>query len=151
MKTGIKIRLKQGLGSCHKIKGVTLVELIAFIVIVGVVAVVLVQTFGGTLRGTHMGKQMTQATALALARMEVIRGQREQLGFTTFDGTNYDPCKLSGWTAQACSTTTYSAGSFAVDSTAPASCGTDCKEVTVTVDSPYGDRVATLTAQFWDY
>lgn len=130
----------------YRIKGVTLVELVAFIAIVGIVAVAMVQAFSGTMRGSHMGKQMTQAMELVQGRMELIQGKRVELGYTTLNSTNYDPCKpVSSWTVEACQT-----GNYTVDSNYDASSGT-YKEVTVTVTGPYGDVLARLTARFWDY
>jgi len=149
---------------CRRIpswRGVTLIELIAFIAIAGVVAVTLVQVFSGTLKGAHTSKEMTQGMQLAQQRMEVIRGQRKILGFVNFTSSSYDPCKpplAAPWdTARACNTTSYGSGSFTVSSSAefPPAFGTcataNCKQVTVTVQSPGGQTVAVLTEQFWNY
>ena len=143
--------------------GVTLIELIAFIAIAGVVAVALVQAFSGTMRGSHFGKEMTQGTQLAQQRMEVILGQRKTLGYAAFIASaDYDPCQSSVWAGQLCSTSSYAAGNFSVASTRSAAdaCGTGCTEVTVTVASPYGavtgscvgsDVLACLAAEVWNY
>jgi type II secretory pathway pseudopilin PulG len=136
--------------------GATLIELIAFIVVAGIVAVALVQAFGGAMRGAYMSKEITQAAELAQQRMEVIAGQRDRLGFSGFVDPGYDPCKLgvAPWTTAAvCATTSYAAGSFAVDSTltTPGTCSVTCKEVTVTVNGPDGGRMAELVRQFRDY
>ncbi len=141
-------------------RGVTLVELIMFMVIVGVVAAAMVQAFSGTMRGSHLGKDLTQATQLAQQRMEVILGQRKRLGYAGFTVANYDPCLLAIVpfpASQACATT----ASFAVTSapTAPGfaadACGvgtgTNCRLVTVTVTGPQGDTLTILTAQVWNY
>jgi len=133
---------------------VTLVELIAFIMIAGVVATVLIQAFGGTMRGSHFGKEMTQATQLAQQRMEVILGQRKTLGYTTFIASaDYDPCQSGVWTTELCSTSSVPAGNYTVSSTrsAAGACGTGCTEVTITVTGPYGDVLARATNQVWDY
>lgn len=142
-------------------RGVTLVELIMFIVIIGIVVVAMVQAFSGTMRGSHYGKEMTVATQLAQQRMEVIFGQRKRLGFSGFTAANYDPCGLAiaPWpTTEACSTTTHGAGSFNVassfDSTSNAcgaGAGTNCVVVTVAVTGPNGDALTSLTAHIWDY
>jgi type II secretory pathway pseudopilin PulG len=145
------------------VRGFTLVELIMFIVIMGVVAAAMVQAFSGTVRGSHTGKEMTQAIELAQQRMEVIAGQRKLLGYSGFNTSTYDPCDsvgLPAWTTQPCATTTYQAGSFNVSSNpisnfasdaCGAGTGTNCKEVTVTVTAPDGGTLARLTAQFWNY
>jgi type II secretory pathway pseudopilin PulG len=134
--------------------GVTLVELIAFIVIVAIVAAAMVQAFSGTMRGSHYGKELTQATQLAQERMEVILGQRKRLGYASFIAGDYDPCQpppavVAPWsTNQACVATTYTVASTL---SAADACGTGCSEITVTVTGPYGDVLARLTEQVWNY
>jgi type II secretory pathway pseudopilin PulG len=138
-------------------RGVTLVELIIFIAIVGFVAAAMVQGFTGTTRGSHYGKQLTQASQLAQQRMEVILSRRKQLGYGSFDANTFDPCDNVGapaWTAQVCQSTTgytvASTGSFASDACG-AGTGTDCRLITVTVNGPSGDLLASLTQQVWNY
>ena len=135
------------------IRGVTLIEMIAFIVIAGIAMVVLVQVFAVSTRGSHTGKQYTQAVHLAQQRMEVIRGRRETLGYTGFTLATYDPCPPVGaWTAQVCQTTTYPGGSYTVTTSfSDVTCGADCKQVTVTVTEPDGSTASVLTHQFWNY
>lgn len=135
------------------IRGVTLIEMIAFIVIAGIAMVVLVQVFAVSTRGSHTGKQLTQAVHLAQQRLEVIRGQRARLGYAGFTSVTYDPCPPVGaWTAQACQTTSYAGGSYTVSTTfSDVACGADCKQVTVTVTEPDGATVSVLTTQFWNY
>lgn len=145
----------------RRLRGVTLVELVMFIAIAGIVAAAMVQAFSGTMRSAYYGKEITQATQIAQQRMEVILGQRKTLTYAGFDGNTFDPCDNVGaapWGAQACQTTTYAAGQFAVTSTfngandaCGAGTGTNCREVTVTVASPYGDVLSRLTQQVWDY
>lgn len=134
--------------------GVTLVELIAFIAIVSVVAAAMFHAFSGTMRGSHFGKEMTQATQLAQQRMEVILGQRKTLGYTAFIASaNYDPCQSGVWTTQLCGTTSTPAGNYVVASTRSAAdaCGTGCTEIEVTVTGPYGGQLARATTQVWNY
>lgn len=134
-------------------RGVTLIEMIAFIVIAGIAMVVLVQVFAVSTRGSHTGKQLTQGVHLAQQRLEVIRGQRVRLGYAGFTSTTYDPCPPVGtWTAQACQTTSYAGGSFTVTSAfSDVDCGANCKQVTVAVTEPDGATVSVLTMQFWNY
>lgn len=135
-------------------RGVTLIELIAFIAIAAIVAAVMVQTFSGTMRGSHLGKEMTQATQLAQQRMEVIMGQRKAMGYSTFIASpDYDPCQSGAWATQMCSTSSVPAGNYTVSSVRSAAdaCGTGCTDVAVMVDDPYGSRMAELTMQFWGY
>lgn len=145
-------------------RGFTLIEVILFIAVAGIVASVLVQVFGLTGRDPQLGKNLAQATDLAQQRMEVISGQRRAVGYTAFttalitSSSYYDPCQLSTWSGAAvCSGTSYSAvGAYTVTSTPPAPCpnvpvGSACVTVTVTVTDPYGATAAVLTRQFWDY
>lgn len=141
-------------------QGVTLIELVAFIVIIGIVVVAMVQAFSGTARGSHYGREMTVATQLAQQRMEVILGQRKRLGFAGFTNANYDPCQLGLWlpTVEACSTATQAAGAFAVSSTfdsaanaCGAGTGTTCVVVTVSVTGPNSGALTSLTSHIWDY
>ncbi len=150
-------------------RGVTLVELIAFIVIVSIVATAMVQAFSGTMRGSDAGRELTQATQLAQQRMDVILGQikstRSASGYAGITSSNYDPCKspVGSWTtAHVCDTTIYSGVSYSVNSSfngasdaCGAGTGTDCILITVTVTDPY-NRLAsssplTLTYQVWNY
>jgi len=75
--------------------GVTLIELVAFIVITGVVVAGLATGISTTLRGTGTPKQMTQALQLAQERMELIRARKDVVGFACFTGTRYDPCQAA--------------------------------------------------------
>ena len=132
--------------------GFSLIEVILFIAIAGIIASVLVQVFGLTGRDPHLGKMITQATDLAQQRMEIISGQRRALGYTSFVGSaDYDPCQSTAWSGTVCTATSYASGTFSVRSTAPVSCGTDGVQVTVTVTDPYGGTAAVLTRQFWNY
>ncbi len=138
----------------HRAHGLTLVELVAFIVIAAVVAAALIQAFGHTLRGSHYGKELTQATQLAQQRMEVILAQRKTLGYAAFIASpHYDPCQSGAWTAALCSTTSTPAGNYTVISTRSAAdaCGSGCTEITVTVSGPDGEVLAQLAGQVWDY
>lgn len=140
-------------------RGFTLIELIVFIAVVAIVGTTLIHAFGSTMRGSHFGKEMTQATQLAQQRLEVILGQR-RLGFNGFNPTTFDPCDTVGpqWAAQACQTTNYGAGQFSVSSTLAdtldacgVGTGTNCKLITVTVGSPYGGQLSNVMFQVWNY
>lgn len=85
-------------------RGATLIELIAFIVIVGVLVSGLAAGLSGTLRGGTASRPVTQALQLAQERMELILGQKDVLGFSGFTAATYDPCAL-GSTHPACNTT----------------------------------------------
>jgi type II secretory pathway pseudopilin PulG len=71
---------------------VTLIELIAFIIIVSVLASGLMIGFSATLRGSDISRDVTQALQLAQERMELIQARKDVVGFACFTGTRFDPC-----------------------------------------------------------
>ena len=148
------------LRSLGRARGVTLIELIAFIVIVAFVVVAMVQAFSGTAKGVATGKMLTAATEAAQQRMEAILAQvrflRSSVGYAGINAGNYDPCPpLGTWANQACSSgssTVASSANFAADSCGIGA-GTQCFLVTVTaidVNSSLGAPL-TLTYQIWNY
>ena len=82
-------------------RGFTLVEMIAFIVIVGIAAVALFRMFSQTLPRIPTPAQLAQAAQLAQERMELILGRR---GVVSYAALN-DPCV--GGTPPAICTTTF--------------------------------------------
>jgi prepilin-type N-terminal cleavage/methylation domain-containing protein len=68
--------------------GFTLIELIIFIVVAGVLAAGLAAVFSTGMRGVAAPGQLTQATQIAQERMELMLGRRRAVGFATFA----DPC-----------------------------------------------------------
>jgi len=71
-------------------RGVTLIELIAFIVIMGISVTALLSMYRAVLpRGTTPA-QITLATQLAQERMELLLGQRDANGYSTV--VLADPC-----------------------------------------------------------
>ena len=79
-------------------KGLTLVETVVFIAIVGVAAFALLGSFRAMLARSPTAAQLTQAMQLAQERMELILGQRN----SPFAGVGYnntvdlDPCNVGG-------------------------------------------------------
>lgn len=153
-------RRRQTFSSRYAVRGATLIELIAFIVIAGIVATAMVQAFSGTMRGLHLGKEITQGVQLAQQRMDVILGQRKRLGYAGFTLATYDPCLLAippFPASQACAasagytvTSAPAAPGFAADACGVGT-GTTCRVITVTVTGPRGSTVATVTRQVWSY
>lgn len=70
-------------------RGATLVELISFIIIVGVVVAGLFTAFAGILRSVGVPEHITQALELAQGRMELIVAQKHRLGFAAFDASTF--------------------------------------------------------------
>jgi type II secretory pathway pseudopilin PulG len=74
---------------------VTLVELIAFIIIVSVLASGLMIGFSTTMRDSGASQHVTQALQLAQERMELIRARKDVVGFACFTGARFDPCNAA--------------------------------------------------------
>lgn len=69
-------------------RGVTLIELIAFIVIMGIASVALLSMYRAVLPRGATPSQITLAAELAQERMELILGQRAASGYSPL----VDPC-----------------------------------------------------------
>lgn len=135
--------------TARRLRGLTLVELIVFIVIAGIIAATLAMTFGGTLRGAEQGRNLALAVALAQERMELILGQRRRsdVGFATFT----DPCPTA---AQACAGLAGYSVSASIANGSDECTGTatpDCRKITVTVSAPNGAQAARLITRVMNY
>ncbi len=73
-------------------RGVSLIELIVFMVVMGVIAVALANSLTIGLRAGSSTAELTQAQQIAQERMELILGQRQRNYFSGFTATNFDPC-----------------------------------------------------------
>ncbi|MCR4303775.1 MAG: type II secretion system GspH family protein [Gallionella sp.] len=74
----------------RKQTGVTLVELIAFIVIAALLATGLITTFTSSMKATPPSGDVSQALQLAQERMELILAYKKSKGFAAM----IDPCTL---------------------------------------------------------
>ena len=112
--------------------GFTLVEVVVFMVIVGVAAFALLRSFGSVLPRSPTAAQITQASQVAQERMELIFGRYVAAGFTAVN----DPC-VGGTPPAICTTlpTGYAVtvGGVAVPVAWNANPLTSYKLVTVTV------------------
>jgi Tfp pilus assembly protein PilE len=147
------------------VRGVTLIELIAFIIIVSVLVSGLVGGFSTTLRGSAVSKQVTQALQLAQERMELILARKDVVGFACFTGTRFDPCTPAvaagscaatlASTHPACSAATtfgYTVQLPVLDETGACMGGdTNYKCITVTVTDSSGAKLAELEAAVANY
>jgi len=139
----------------HRARGATLVEMIMFIVIMGVVVAGLVTGLSTALRSAPQSKLMTEALGLAKERMELIRAQRARLGFSGFSATTYDICS-AGSTHPACSETTvtpcFYTGALTCFGSATCFAGdTDYKCVRVRVVDSSGTLAAELDEGFGNF
>jgi type II secretory pathway pseudopilin PulG len=76
--------------------GVTLVELIVFIVVVALLATGLIAAFTSSMKATPPSGDVSQALQLAQERMELILAYKKSKGFTAM----VDPCTLASPPAQ---------------------------------------------------
>jgi len=118
------------LAALKRRSGFTLVELVVFIVIVGVAAFALLRSFGSVLPRSPTPAQLTQASHIAQERIELILGRYVAAGFTAVN----DPC-VGGTPPGICTTAGYTVVVAGI--TAPVQWNTtlitDYKLVTVTV------------------
>jgi len=142
--------------------GVSLIEVIIFIVITAVVVVGLVAGMSGAVRTAPVPREMHQGLQLAQGRMELILAQRTRLGFAGFTGATFDPCAAPGGAQEAClaaATYTVVAPCFY---TGAGTCGfgaantcnggdVNYKCVRVRVTGPEGTTVAELDAMVANY
>ena len=83
-------------------RGISLVEVVVFIVITGIATTALMSSMSSTLRSAPVPKEMHQGLQLAQGRMELVLAQRERLGFSGFTSATFDPCQPPGGTQEAC-------------------------------------------------
>jgi type II secretory pathway pseudopilin PulG len=121
-----------------KYHGFSLIELIVFILVIGIVSSGILGAFQTTLQNAPTGNYQTIALGLAQERMELILAQRRLKGFTLFS----DPC-ASGGPSICTLPTGYSINSNTISSPYTINSDSNYKKITVTI-SGLGD--ATLTA-----
>ena len=143
--------------------GVSLIEVIVFIVITAVVVVGLVAGMSGAVRTAPQPRAMHQGLQLAQGRMELILAQRSlPAGFAGFTAATFDPCAPPGGAQEAC----LAPATYAVVApcfyTGAGTCGfgaantcrggdVNYKCVRVRVTGPQGATVAELDAMVANY
>lgn len=80
-------------------RGLTLLEMILFIVVLGVAGVALLATLSAPLTGAGTQTEAVTAAQVAQARMEVVLGQKRKAGYPEDPGNcqnELDPCEGGG-------------------------------------------------------
>ncbi len=123
-------------------RGFTLIEIVVFIVVGGVLMAGLIVALGSSLRGSSQAGQLDIAAELAQSRLELILAQRRAVGFAGFT----DPCN-PGPGPSACTPPT----GYAVSSSIVTGWGgdpTNYKVVTVTVTGIFSASVSALVSNY---
>lgn len=150
--------------ACNTQTGFSLIEVIAFIAIAGIIAVALTQAFVGSTQGTANAAQITLGTQMAKERMELIFAQKRVLGFSCFtddgNGRRFDPCSAAvaagscpataASTHPACTTPANYSITATLDATTCNGGNTAYKCITVTVSGP-GGTLSRIDAWVTDY
>jgi hypothetical protein len=142
--------------------GLSLIEVVFFIVITGLVLAGLMVGMSGGVRTAPIPREMQQGLQLAQGRMELILAQRNILGFAGFTAATFDPCAPPGGAQQACQVPTNYTLVAPCLFTGAGTCGfgaaTTCnagdanyKCVRVRVTGPQGTTVAELDAMVANY
>ena len=143
--------------------GLSLIEVIFFIVITGLVLAGLVVGMSGGTRTAPQPREMQQGLQLAQSRMELILAQRNlPAGFAGFTAATFDPCAAPAGGQEACQgPTNYTvvapcfytgAGTCAFGAANTCNGGlADYKCVRVRVTGPQGVTVAELDAMVANY
>jgi len=141
--------------------GLSLVEVIVFIVVTGLVLAGLVLGMSGAVRTAPEPRAMHQGLQLAQGRMELILEQRNRLGFGAFTGATFDPCVPPGGQEACAAPATYTvvapcfytgAGTCGFGAANPCQGGdVNYSCVRVRVTGPDGTTVAELDAMVANY
>jgi|GEM_PF-1628101 type II secretory pathway pseudopilin PulG len=120
--------------------GMTLIELVIFIVILAILGLTILMSLGVSLEKSPSLQQNTQALEYAQVRMDLILGQKATKGFSSF----VDPCAVSPSLA-VCSSPGYTVASSIANNW---NGNTTFKVITVTVT---GDGRASLQGLVANY
>lgn len=127
----------------QKHTGFTLIELVAFIVVIGIIATALLSGMNQALLYSHEPDDLTAASFLANARMQVILMNRAINGYSTLT----DPCTITPSLAICTPLSSYAtANGFTVST--PVISGSNPKTITLSVS---GAGNATINANVFNY
>lgn len=128
--------------------GYSLIELVIFIVIMGIIGTALFSGFNTALQGSSASDFGAKPMRLAQERMELILAQKRALGFAGFTAATFDPCTSTPPSTQPVCTA-IPAG-YSVSSALATDWGGDTNYKVITV-SITGKGQATLTALVANY
>ncbi len=128
--------------------GYSLIELVIFIVIMGIIATALFSGFNTALLGSSAPELGANPMQLAQERMELILAQKRVQGFAGLTAATFDPCTSTPPSTQAVCTA-IPAG-YSVSGALAANWGGDSNYKVITV-SVTGPGQATLTALVANY
>lgn len=130
------------------VAGYSLIELVVFIVVLGILGTALFTGFSTALMTSATSPAGIDATHLAQQRMELILAQKRRLGFAGFVSTSFDPCTSPPPSTQPVCTV-IPAG-YTVSSTLTANWGgnTNYKVITVSVTGKEQASLVALVANF---
>jgi prepilin-type N-terminal cleavage/methylation domain-containing protein len=129
--------------------GFSLIELVVFITVVGILAAAISTAFSTALHQQGTTSDVgSSAVQLAQERMELILAQRRTQGFAAFSSTTFDPCTAAIPSTQPVCTvipTGYTVGATFTDNW---SGDTNYKVVDVTVTGPSQASLTALVANY---
>lgn len=134
--------------SLAAIAGYSLIELVVFIVVLGILGVALFTGLSTALMTSAVSPAGIDATQLAQQRMELILAQKRRLGFAGFVSASFDPCTSAPPSTQPVCTS-IPAG-YTVSSTLSTNWGgnTNYKVITVTVTGKEQAALVALVANY---
>lgn len=74
----------------RRTSGYTMIELVIFIIVIGIIATTILASFNVSLEKTPVITRVAKAIDIAQQRMDVILGQKQVAGFNSFA----DPCSV---------------------------------------------------------
>ena|SRR3989338_11426407 len=123
-----------------KIAGISLIEIVISLVVIGIIGGSLIPAIYTAMEGQPDIEYTMQAVTLAKERMEIVLGQRQISGFSTFS----DPC-ASASPPTICEDT----GDYTVESTiASWNSNSNFKTITVEVTGPADVTIQALVSDF---
>lgn len=129
-------------------RGLSLIELLMFMIVCGILAVGILRAFDTLLVGGAEPDLRSRAVQLAEERLELILGQRHVLGFAAFGPATFDPCTSAPPSGQP--PCTQIPPGFVINTSLSGSWNGDTAYKVITVDVS-GKARASLTALVADY